>query len=162
VNFFQTLNGVLMAKLHSKKRGKAGTKRAKTTLAPKWVSAKKAEISEIIVKMAKEGTPASKIGLALRDQHGVPAARAVVGKRIATIMKEQKVAPSFPEDLISLIRKAVRVRGHLKSSKKDVHNKVKLGHIESKISRLAKYYSNKGVIPKGWRYDPDQANLIVK
>ncbi len=151
-----------MAKLHSKKRGKAGTKRAKTTLAPKWLGNKKAEVSEMVSKMAKEGMPASKIGLVLRDQHGIPSIRAVLGKRTVTHLKEQKVAPAFPEDLTSLIKKAVRVRGHLKTSKKDVHNKVKLGHIESKISRLAKYYANKGVIPKGWKYDPEQANLIVK
>jgi small subunit ribosomal protein S15 len=51
---------------------------------------------------------------------------------------------------------------HTKSSNKDVHNKVKLRHVESKIQRLVRYYVKEGVLPSGWKYERDKAALLVK
>jgi len=34
--------------------------------------------------------------------------------------------------------------------------------IESKIWRLTKYYIRRGQLPAGWRYDPKQAELLIK
>ena len=151
-----------MARLHSKKKGKAGTKRPKSNVAPSWVGVEKTELKEMIVKMAREGSQPTKIALYLRDQYGVANLRAILGMSLLAFLKKEKVAPEYPEDLINLIKKAVRIRSHIKASKKDVHNKVKLGHVESKISRLVKYYSSKGMLPKGWKYDEGQVALIVK
>ena len=95
----------------------------------------------MVVKMAKEGVPASKIGLALRDLKGVPSIRAVTGKRMCELLKDEGASPEYPEDLIALIKKAVKIRTHLKDSTADTHNAVKLSHIESKINRLVKYYA---------------------
>lgn len=151
-----------MARLHSRKKGKSGTKRPKSGVVPEWVSADKAELRESIVKMAKEGTSAAKIGLYMRDQRGIPNLRAVLGMPLAAFLKKEKAASEYPEDLLALIRKAARMRSHLKASAKDVHNKAKLVHVESKISRLVKYYSSRGRLPKGWRYDQEQAALLAK
>ena len=151
-----------MARLHSRKKGKAGTKRPKSTVAPEWVTIGKAELGDMIVKMAREGVPPAKIALSLRDQHGIANVRAVLGMSLLAFLRKEKAAPEYPEDIIALIRKAVRMRGHVKSYKKDVHNKVKLSHVESKITRLAKYYSSKGMLPKGWKYNPEQVALLVK
>lgn len=151
-----------MARLHSKKKGKHGTKRPKSNVAPQWVTADKAEIGETILKMAREGVPPSKIALFLRDQHGIANLRAVLGMSMLAFLRKEKAAPEYPEDFIALVRKAMRMREHLKSSKKDLHNKVKLSHVESKINRLVKYYTSKGSLPKGWKYDPEQAALLVK
>lgn len=150
-----------MARLHSRKKGKAGTKRAKGGVVPAWVSVDKAELKETIVKMAKEGVPPTKIALYLRDQQGVANVRGILGMSLLAFLEKEKAAPEYPEDLLALIKKAVRMRSHLKTSKKDLHNKVKLGHVESKIGRLVKYYSSKGKLPKGWRYD-QQAALLAK
>jgi len=150
-----------MARLHSRKKGKSGTKRAKSAAVPEWVSVDKAALRETIVKMAKEGVPPTRIALYLRDQEGVPNVRGVLGMSLLAFLEKEKAAPEYPEDLLALIKKAVRMRSHLKSSKKDLHNKVKLGHVESKIGRLVKYYSSKGKLPKGWRYD-QQAALLAK
>lgn len=151
-----------MARLHSRKKGKAGTKRPKSKTLPEWVSVDKAEMKETILKMAREGVPASKIGLHLRDNMGVPSVRAVLGVSLSAYLAKEKALPEYPEDMLTLIRKAVHLHGHMKNSKKDVHNKVKLGHIESKIMRLAKYYSRKGRIPANWKYDIEQVALLVK
>jgi len=151
-----------MARLHSKKKGKSGTKRPKSKSAPEWVGMKPSEMKEVILKMAREKVPPAKIGLVFRDQYAVPNLRASLGMTVKEFLVKEKAGPEYPEDLINLIKKAVRMSGHMKASKNDVHNKVKLGHVESKINRLVKYYSEKGELPAGWKYNREKAALLVK
>ena len=156
------IRGMFMARLHSKKKGKAGTKMPKQKSVPEWVSVSKADLTALVVKMAKEGVPPSKIGLALRDLKGVPSIRAITGRRMCDLLSDEGVTSEYPEDLIALIKKAVKIRTHLKDSTADTHNAVKLSHVESKINRLVKYSSRTGRIPKNWRYSPEKAALLVK
>jgi len=151
-----------MARLHSKKKGKSGTKRPKTKIAPGFVSVEPEEIKSTIRELAKENVPQAKIGLILRDKYGVASVRATLGMTISQFLKKENMTPEYPDDLLNLIKKAVRMRNHLKSKKKDLRNKVKLTHVESKIHRLVIYYSKKGRIPEGWRYDPEKVALLVK
>jgi len=151
-----------MARLHSKKKGKAGTKRPKSLVVPEWAGMKKSDIEEAILKMARERVPAAKIGLVMRDQHAIPNLRAILGMSLMQFLKKEKAVGEYPEDMLALIKKAMRVAGHIRTSKNDVHNSVKLSHLESKIHRLAKYYSSKGMLPEGWRYDREKAALLVK
>ncbi len=151
-----------MARLHSRKKGKAGRKRPKAKTAPKWFVANQNEVKEEILKMLKAGVPLSKIGILLRDKHGVPTVKSALGISLSQFLKKEGVVEGYPEDILNLIKKAVKVRAHLKTAKKDIHNKVKLSHIESKISRLAKYYTSTGRLPSGWKYDPEKAVLLVK
>jgi small subunit ribosomal protein S15 len=151
-----------MARLHSKKKGKSGTKRPKSTVAPSWSSVKIAELKENILKMAREGVPPAKIGIVMRDQHAIPNLRAHLGMSLKAFLKKENALGEYPEDLLILIKKAVRMTNHLKATKNDTTNGVKLLHVESKIQRLAKYYSSKGMIPSGWRYDREKAALLVK
>jgi len=151
-----------MSRMHSRKKGKSGRKRPKAKTSPEWVEMEKAELEELIIKTAKEGVPPSKIGLALRDKYSIPSARMIIGMPIAKFLKKNKAGPEYPEDFLELIKRAVMMSKHLKKAKKDTHNKTKYQHVVSKIHRLAKYYERKGVIPKGWKYDPDQAELLVK
>src|SRR3989339_271530 len=151
-----------MARLHSKKKGKSGTKRPKTKIAPDFVSMEPEEIKSTIRELTKENVPQAKIGLILRDKYGVASVRAIMGMTISQFLKKENMTPEYPDDLLNLIKKAVRMRNHLKSKKKDLRNKVKLTHVESKIHRLVIYYSKKGRIPEGWRYDPEKVALLVK
>ena len=151
-----------MARLHSKKKGKAGTKRPKSKAAPDWSAAKKEDISESILKMAREGVPAARIGLTMRDQYAIPNLRATLGMSLKQFLVKEKALPEYPDDLLSLVKKAVRMANHIKASKNDVHNQSKLLHVESKIHRLVKYYSSKGMLPASWRYDREKAALLVK
>lgn len=153
---------VNIARLHSKKKGKSGTKRQKSKVSPKWTELKKAEVKEIALRMAKEGIPPARIGLVLRDQHGVANIKAVLGIGLTDFLRGEGALPELPEDLLNLMKKVVRMQEHLKSVKKDVRNKVKLSHVESKIGRLVKYYSAKGRLPAGWKYDREKVSLLVK
>lgn len=151
-----------MARMHARKRGKSGSKRPLGKKLPEWAQQNKEEAIESILKLAKEGKSISQIGLILRDQFGIPSVKALVGKSISQILKENKVASEWPEDLMNLMKKAVRLRKHLTSNKKDVHNKRVLQLVESKIRRLVRYYKKSGVVSKDWYYKPEEVALLIR
>ena len=57
-------------------------------------------------------------GVILRDSHGVAQVRFVTGNKILRILKAKGLAPTLPEDLYHLIKKAVSVRKHLERNRK--------------------------------------------
>ncbi len=107
---------------------------------PEWVTMSEKEIVSLIVKMGRRGVPPSQIGMILRDVYGIPSVRQVLGKRITDVLEEQGVAKKIPEDLLSLMKKAYKIRKHLEIHRKDFHSKRGLQLTESKIRRLIKYY----------------------
>ncbi len=151
-----------MARLHSKKKGKSGRKRPKSTESPEWTPLSKEEVEKVVREFASKGVPPSHIGLILRDEYGVPNLRGVLGTSLSAFLRKEGLEQQIPEDLLNLIRRAVRMRDHLKKYKKDIHNKVKLTHVESKIHRLVKYYTRTGRLPAGWKYEREKAHLLVK
>lgn len=120
------------------------------------------EVEELVVKLGKEGIPASRIGLILRDQYAIPRVKLVTGKTVSQILKEHRVQTSIPEDLANVIRRAVRLYGHMERNRKDFKSKRALEVLESRINRLARYYKRKGILPREWRYDRERAALLVK
>ena len=127
-----------------------------------WVTYSNDEIEEFILKFTKEGKSPSEIGAILRDQYAVPSVKLVTGEKITDILKKNKQAHEYPEDVMNLIKRAVKIRDHLKENPKDLHTKRGLIIIESRIRRLGKYYSNEGELPKGWRYDSQKAAILIK
>lgn len=151
-----------MARMHARKKGRSGSTHPTAEISPSWLQYSKDEIEELVVGLAKSDKKISEIGLILRDQHGIPSVKAVVGKSISKIIKENKLEQEYPEDLMNLMRKAVRLRKHVTINKKDRHNTRALMLTESKIRRLAKYYKKTNLLPKDWYYKPEKATLIVK
>ena len=143
-----------MAKMHSRKRGQAGSKRKITPTKLTWIRYKPKEIELLVTKLAKEGKSASSIGLVLRDSYGVPRVPAVVGKSISHILKEKNIVHELPDDLLALIKRAALIRKHLEVNKKDMTAFRGMQLSEAKIKRLAKYYKREGRIALGWKYDP--------
>jgi len=148
--------------MYSRKRGKHGSKKPPIKVVPKWVKAKGPEVEEIIVRLAKERKTSALIGTILRDQYGIPDSRLITKKSVSDVMRETNNYPQMPEDLMSLFKKAVELRDHMDHNKKDKKALVGLQHLESKIRRLCKYYSREGVIPKNFKYDPEQVKLIIQ
>ncbi len=151
-----------MAKLHSKKHGKSGSKRPMYKIAPDWVEYSAHEVEDLVVKLYKQGNNATTIGRILRDQYGIPLVRTLTSKSINKILAENGQKVEYPDDLLALIRKAVRMSKHLAANKKDALNTTKLIHIESKIKRLAKYYIQESRLSQDWKYNRETAALIVK
>jgi len=147
--------------MHSRKGGRSGSKRPLREGTPNWVPYSEQELAELIVRLFKEGNSPSKIGITLRDQYGVPDVQQVTKKKMMQILKENNIPIEIPEDLQNLIKKAVSLRKHLDSHKKDMGNKHSILLTESKIKRLVKYYTASGKLPAGWRYDSEKAKLMV-
>jgi len=140
-------------------KGKSHPTRPVGKRTPIWCRYTPEEVEAIIIKLAKEGHNTSKIGTILRDQHGVPLSKPIAGKNITEIMKNAGLAPSMPEDLENLLKKATRLYVHLERNKKDAYNKRALQLVEAKIHKLAKYYKREGVLPPSWRYEAKIASL---
>jgi small subunit ribosomal protein S15 len=151
-----------MARMHAKRRGKSGSKRPAVSEPPAWSLTDSKEIQELIIKYAKEGLSSAEIGIRLRDQHAVPSVKLATGKSIVQIMKEGGIKIDIPEDLENLMRRAVRINAHLKTSAKDLHNTRGLHLVEAKIRRLVRYYKETNVLPPEWEYSIKSAELLVK
>lgn len=149
-----------MARLHTRKKGKSASHKP-AVKSTGWVRQSKEEVLALIEKLSREGKTEAQIGLALRDEHGVPSVKMITGKRISKILEERKVAPKYPSTLIDLIRKAVSLRKHMEANPRDKQNRKKLNDVESKIKRLVRYYRGKK-LPKDWKYSAEEAALLVK
>jgi small subunit ribosomal protein S15 len=150
-----------MARMHSRKGGKSKSVKPDREGVPEWVSYSKQEVEELILKLSKEGNNPSRIGLLLRDQYGIPDVRPIMGMKLTHVLENNNMGLKLPEDLQSIINKSVALRSHLEKHKKDTHNRRSMNLMESKIRRLGKYYIRSGKLPKDWRYDPEQARLLV-
>ena len=151
-----------MARMHARRKGRSCSTRPMISENPAWVTLNATEVEDLIVKMSKDGYTSARIGLMLRDQYGVPDVRLLSGKCITEIMKDKGVAPALPEDLSSLMRRAIALNVHLRENKGDHSNRRGLQLIESKIRRLEHYYKDNGIIPADWKYSLKTAELMLK
>ena len=150
-----------MARMYARRRGTSGSIRPYRKEAPEWSNTDAAEIEKIVVDLHKDGMSSSQIGLALRDKYGVPDVKLATGKRLNEILRENGLESEIPEDLRNLMQRALGIRKHLAENKKDVHNIRQLQITESKVRRLARYYSKSGKMPKGWTYKPEAAEILL-
>ncbi len=149
-----------MARMHSRKRGKHGSKKPAKKTSPSWTlyDAKKAEL--LIAKLAKDGKSTSQIGILLRDIYGIPSVLALCGKSISAILREKKLLTEVPEDLTTLFKKYSAIGKHLESNKHDETAARGLHLTESKINRLIKYYKRSGRIQETQKFDAERAGFF--
>jgi len=148
--------------MYSGKRGKSGSKKPAIKIKHTWIRYTPKEIETLVIKTAKTTRSPSQIGLILRDSYGIPETKAVTDKTITQILKENKLAPELPEDLISLIKKDIELMKHLEQNRKDMTAKRGIQITESKINRLVKYYKRTKVLSPDWKFDKANIKLIVK
>ena len=151
-----------MSRIHSGRKGRAGSHRPYPLARPEWVSIAPEEVATQAVQLAKGGRSAAQVGLALRDGLGVPSSRVVTGKRLTTLLAEAGVKPEVPDDLQALLRRVVHLQRHLATHPTDLANRRGLTLMESRIRRLARYYRQRRRIPEGWRYTAAGAALQVE
>lgn len=144
-----------------RRKGVSQSTRPARLTPPRWVRFEAGEIEELVAELARKGYGPSMIGIILRDQYGIPLVKPLTGKSVLEILRERGLAPPIPEDLMSLIKKAVNIRRHLSEHPKDTNSMKGLVEVESKIRRLARYYKREGLLPSDWSYDPERARLLV-
>ena len=147
--------------MHSRKRGSSGSTRPARLEKPVWVELSAEEVENEVIKLARKGYSKSRIGVLLRDSHGIPLVRVVTGKSISQILEENGIESPIPEDLTDLIKKALNLRKHMETNHKDLESRKGLQRTESKIFRLIKYYKKKKVLAKDFKYDVEKIRTII-
>jgi len=150
-----------MGRLHSSGKGISASTIPYRRTAPHWLQISAESCVQMICDYAKKGVRPSAIGALLRDRHGVGQVRSVTGNKVVRILKANGLAPSLPEELYYLIKKAINMRKHLERSKHDVDTKYRLILTESRIHRLARYYRARRVLAPNWRYNALTASALV-
>ncbi|GIQ88280.1 ribosomal protein S15P [Kipferlia bialata] len=150
-----------MAKMHGNGKGISRSAIPYVRAAPTWCKTSPEEIATQICKLARKGTPPSRIGSILRDQFGIGQVSNVTGSKIIRILKANGLAPEIPEDLYSLIKNAVALRKHLSTNKRDVDAKHRLILMESRIHRLARYYRKTRRVAPTFAYKATTASALL-
>ena len=150
----------MVTKMPKKERGSSQSIRPVSKRPPAWCRYKPEEVEAMVIKLAKEGYPASVIGAMLRDRQSVPLTKPITGRRITQILKDAGLAPPMPEDFETLLKKAAGLRVHLEKNKNDLHNKRALQIVEARIRKISNYYKRRGVLPPDWRYEAKATSLV--
>lgn len=140
-----------MARTHAHTHGKSHSIRPTSRDTP-WVNTSEEDLTNLILKYYSDGLSPSKIGIELRDKHGIPLVKNVIGKTISKILEENNIRPAMPEDLDNLLKKAIGLQRHLRTHNSDHRNVRSLELVEAKVHRLSKYYKREGKIEKKWKY----------
>ncbi len=99
-----------------------------------WVKTKPEELEKIIVDLAKEGNSPAKIGLILRDKHGIPKTK-LLGKKITQILKDKKVDYITEKQILE--NKIESLKSHLGKNKHDASAKKSLNKRLWAFNKLA-------------------------
>eukprot|EP01106_Pelomyxa_sp_JSP_P001232 TRINITY_DN1185_c0_g1_i6.p1 TRINITY_DN1185_c0_g1~~TRINITY_DN1185_c0_g1_i6.p1 ORF type:complete len:152 (-),score=35.98 TRINITY_DN1185_c0_g1_i6:138-593(-) len=150
-----------MGRMHSPGKGLSQSAIPYKRTPPTWLKITPDEVCDHICKLAKKGYTPSQIGGILRDSHGIGQVKNVTGSKILRILKTNGLAPSIPEDLYHLIKRAVAIRKHLEKNRKDIDAKYRLILVESRIHRLARYYKTNRGLPPNWKYESATASAMV-
>ena len=148
-----------MARMHSRDKGKSGSKRV--IKEHSWVRHKPQEVELLVTKLAKEDKSTSEIGIVLRDTYGIPNVKQITEKSILQILRENKLEKDIPEDLMNLIRKLVTVKTHFENNRQDKTSLRGLQLTEAKINRLIRYYKQNDVLPIEWKLEADRLKLLI-
>lgn len=120
-------------------------------------------LKSVLLSVIRTASP--KYGLLLVTRSSVSSNQTVsvcgVTSLLASLDSDVGLAPAIPEDLWYLVKKAVAVRKHLETNRKDKDSKFRLILIESRIHRLARYYKTKQQIPPTFKYDSATASTLV-
>ena len=81
-----------------------------------WVKAKPADVEKLVMELHKSGETPARIGLILRDKHGVPKAK-LITKKISKIILANKEVPITEKALFA--KKVDNLEKHITANKHD-------------------------------------------
>jgi small subunit ribosomal protein S15 len=128
-----------MATLYGHGKGRARSHPPKAEK-PYWVTLNSAEIEALVVKLSKEGYSTAKIGVALRDNYGIPNVQVITGKKVEKILIANGIAVE-KQDMQALMLKEKKLQKHFEKNKKDYTAKRGLQLTKAKVKRLKDYSS---------------------
>jgi len=148
-----------MGRMYSKSKGKSHSTRPIFKRAPSWITYSPDEVEALIVNMAKDEVPPSLIGIKLRDEYGIPLVKPFLGKSISDVLRANDFVKEIPDDLDLLVKRANKIKLHLKNHPSDRKNVRSLELVEAKIHHLTKRYKKLNLVPFNWKYKSQVAQL---
>lgn len=94
----------------------ADIKEEKAAAKPSWVKMKRADVENLIIELAKKGNSPAKIGLLLRDLHGVPKAK-VFDLKIADFLRKKGI--NYEDEKKIVDEKIGMLKMHIEKNKHD-------------------------------------------
>lgn len=88
----------------------------KKSAKPSWVKMKKEDLEKLIVELGKEGESPAKIGLILRDKHGVPKTKSF-GTKITKVLQDKKIGYKTEKQIMN--EKIANLKKHSEKNKYD-------------------------------------------
>ena len=85
--------------MYARKKGKSSSSKPIDKSNPKWVSYKPKEAEAIVLKLVKEDNNTAMVGTILRDTYGIPSIKALTGKTMSEILRENDQYPEMPEQM---------------------------------------------------------------
>jgi len=150
--------------MHTRRRGSSDSDRPVADDPPEWSDVDADAVEERVVELAEAGHSPSEIGMKLRDEGvdgtPVPDVSLATDKKIGEILAEHDAAPDLPEDLRSLMERAVRLKEHMDENPTDYQNKRALQNTQSKIRRLVDYYRG-DELDEDFTYSYDTAKTLL-
>ena len=98
-----------------------------------WARIKPAEVEKLIVEIGKQGIPPEKIGLILRDQHGIPKA-GLFGIRINEVLAKHNLAVDSQKKNVQT--KIERLKEHAGKHKHDYTAQRKAVMYASRLKKI--------------------------
>lgn len=147
--------------MHSRKRGKSGSKKPAKKV-PSWAPFQEKDVEKLIIKYGKAGKTTSEIGIILRDSYGIHNVKALTRKTITALLQEHKLGKALPEDILSLIQRMISIKHHFDQNKQDMTALRGLQLTEAKIRRLVKYYQRTGRLALDWQFDTDRLKMYLE
>lgn len=93
------------------------------------------EIETKIIELAKSGIPPEKIGLILRDQHGISKAK-LYGKKISQILKENNL--HYNSEHKNIDKKIENLKSHFAKHKHDYTAQRRIVEYSSRLRKIEK------------------------
>lgn len=107
---------------------------------PVWLKYTAEEVQGIILKLGNKGMTAEKIGLALRDQYGIPKVK-LYGIKIKQVLDEKE---KYKDPNVHNLKKNLdRIIGHYKKNKGDKKAEHSLIITKAKLKKREDYLINK-------------------
>jgi small subunit ribosomal protein S15 len=103
-----------------------------------WVKIKPEEVEKIVIDLAKKGNSPEKIGLILRDQHGIPKSK-IFGKKISQILREKNLYVNPVEKNLTV--KIENLKSHFTKNKHDYSSQRKIIKHSAALRKLQKIAS---------------------
>ncbi len=88
---------------------------------PEWIKIKPQELQKIIIDLHKENNSPAKIGLILRDKHGIPKTKLVLNKKISKILSENNYEIKKEKEAVA--KKIEILEKHISKNKHDYTSK---------------------------------------